>query len=289
MTNIIGLVLAGGRGRRLGGGGKAEQMLGDQTLLQWTTARLRPQCRFLIVSLAPDMREPSIDGPIVHDATGTFEGPLAGLLAGMEWIAERAPDATHVLTSPVDSPFLPPDLSERLVAAIWDPNDIAVARSGGQVHVLHALWPLHLRDDLHAFLETGKSRKARDFQALHTCRFADWEAEHAESFFNINTHKDLEQAQTKLALRSTAAINPAMILNLCGLKCPLPVLKTRKALSGMAAGGRLEVICTDPLAAIDIPAFLQQSGNILCHHETRPDGTLAFEIVKMLPSEPQDR
>jgi molybdenum cofactor guanylyltransferase len=280
MTDIIGLVLAGGRGRRLGGAGKAGQMLGDQTLLEWTAARLGPQCRFLLVSLAPDMHEPSINATIVRDATGTFEGPLAGLLAGINWIAEHAPDMTHVLTAPVDSPFLPPDLCERLIATMRDPDDIAVARSNGQAHVLHAIWPLHLREDLRAFIETEKSRKVRDFQDRHTSRFADWEAERADAFFNINTNEELAQARAMLALHSESEMKIGTTLNLCGLKCPLPVLKTKKALAAMQPGELLEVTCTDPLAAIDIPIFVQQSGDILHSQETRPDGVLAFAIIK---------
>ena len=198
---IVGIVLAGGRGRRMGGQGKSQLMLGGQPLLTRAVDRLAPQVSRLVVSAngAPGPLERSA-WPVVRDPMPGFAGPLAGLLAGMNWALETVPDFTHVVTVAVDTPFFPQDLVARLSHAA--PNSwIAVATSGGRVHPVFALVPRALAPDLAAFLGEGRSFKVADWLARHALREVDFAGSTAlaDPFFNINTPDDLARAEALAA------------------------------------------------------------------------------------------
>lgn len=199
MSDIAGLILAGGQARRLGGAGKSNLVLGGQTLLERTVARLEPQCASLILSLPPSERAPNAHFAIVRDTLGNFEGPLSGLLAGLDWIADHAPEIKSILTVPVDSPFLPLDLCRQLEAALTGKGDIAVAKSGDQTHPLHAIWPTTLRRQLHEYLCGTSRRKVTTFQEQFRVCYAHWNCSDVDPFFNINTPDDLALAKSLIA------------------------------------------------------------------------------------------
>ncbi|MCO5065698.1 MAG: molybdenum cofactor guanylyltransferase MobA [Rhizobiaceae bacterium] len=196
--NIAGIVLAGGRSTRMNGPDKALVTLAGATLLDRTIARLRPQVALVAVNSNASMRDFAPAGrPTIPDGIADFPGPLAGILAGLEWAATEGAD--HVATAACDTPFFPPDLVERLNAALPE-NDIAMASSGGRVHPVFALWPTRLSAHLRAHLEAGGNRSVLAYAELHRIARVDFPLADAgdrqvDPFFNINTPQDLAEAE----------------------------------------------------------------------------------------------
>ncbi|WP_395666125.1 molybdenum cofactor guanylyltransferase MobA [Methylocella sp.] len=193
----VGLILAGGRGRRMGGLDKPLLEIGGRAILERVAARLRPQCDGLVVSANGDLaRYAALGAPVVADATEDFLGPLAGVLAGLDWIAAHRPDASWALSAPADAPFLPEDLVARLAAARGAAGaEMACARSGGRRHPVVALWPIALREDLRAALHDEKLTKVGAFLERRGCVCADWDASPLDPFFNVNAPEDLAAAR----------------------------------------------------------------------------------------------
>lgn len=192
--SVIGIVLAGGRAERLGGCGKAHLELGGATLMQRVIDRLRPQCTGLIVNL--NERRPVPDNlPIVSDAVLRL-GPLAGILAGLEWIAKHAPATALMASAPVDGPFLPRDLVECLRESLRRENAIiACAASGGRQHGIYGLWPVSLATDLRRALLDDDVRSVNRYLARHRVARHDWPTAPADPFLNVNTPDDLAKAR----------------------------------------------------------------------------------------------
>ena len=145
----LGLILAGGHASRLGGGDKTLLAVGGRTILERIVERLGPQCDGLVLSAnGPPDRFPGWAGPVVPDhLDDAGKGPLAGLLAGLDWGAAMRPDLAVVLTVSADTPFLPRDLADRLAAArAAEADTIAFARSAGPDLPLVALWASRLPD-----------------------------------------------------------------------------------------------------------------------------------------------
>lgn len=201
-TNVAGIILAGGLSRRMGGGDKALAPLAGRTLLDRVIDRLTPQVEALALNANGDSaRFGAVALPVVPDTVPGFAGPLAGLLAGLEWAAAETP-CRWLLTVAADTPFFPNDLASRLLAATeGHPGAIAVARSEGVRHPTFALWPLELAEPLrHALVEEGARRVSAfidanayvdvDFTPLS---LADGTA--VDPFFNINTPQDLAEAE----------------------------------------------------------------------------------------------
>lgn len=201
--NIPAVILAGGQSRRMGGAAKFRIRIGGMTLLEHVIARLRPQTGEILLNLndpaATDF-DPAI--AIRPDGIGGYLGPLAGILTGLDYYLQQGSPARHMLSAPIDTPFLPADLTCRLMeAAAKSPDAIIMARSSGRVHPVIALWPLSLRDDLHDALVAGEIRKVRDFILRHPSREVEWMAERGKDpFFNINRPEDIETARARLQL-----------------------------------------------------------------------------------------
>lgn len=193
---ILGLVLAGGLARRMGGGDKCLAPLAGRPLLAHILDRLMPQVGAVALNANGDPARFAAFGlPVVPDGVPGFAGPLAGVLAGLDRARERHPAASHVLTVAGDAPFLPRDLAARLAAALaGDAADIATAASGRRSHPVFALWPVALAADLRRALVDDDVRKVDRFTAgyrLATVTFADTPV---DPFFNVNTGEDLEAA-----------------------------------------------------------------------------------------------
>jgi len=198
----IGVVLAGGLSRRMGGGDKGLIDIGGQTMLARAVARLQPQVGRVILNANGDPARLSAFGlPVVPDAVEGFAGPLAGVLTGMLWARDHAPDARWVVTVAGDTPFFPDNLVARFVeAAGHDEAMIALAASGGHRHPVFGLWPVALADDLHAFLDLGESRKVLAFVDRHpdiTVNFPGLMLDDVavDPFFNVNTPEDIDIAE----------------------------------------------------------------------------------------------
>jgi molybdopterin-guanine dinucleotide biosynthesis protein A len=143
----------------------------------------------------------------VPDDVPGFAGPLAGILAGLDWLAANRPDLVFAVSVPGDCPFLPADLVARLHAARETENKpLACARSGDQTHPVVGLWPVALRGDLRRALVEEGQRKIDVWTARHGVAMADWPATPVDPFFNVNTPEDAADAE--LLAAKVAAANP---------------------------------------------------------------------------------
>jgi molybdenum cofactor guanylyltransferase len=200
VPNSHGLVLAGGLARRMGGGDKALIRIGNETILQRALARLTPQVSGVVLNVNGDPARFAAFGlPVVADSVPDFAGPLAGILAGLDWVAANRPDVAWVVSVPGDCPFLPRDLVARLhEARIAEGKPLACAHSGDWRHPVAGLWQVALREDLRQAITIEGLRKIEVWTARHGVALADWPVEPVDPFFNVNTPEDVERA-TKLA------------------------------------------------------------------------------------------
>lgn len=201
MTAPAGVILAGGRARRMGGGDKGLLAVGDETLIGHVRARLAPQVGALALSANGDPARFAAFGlPVLPDASDERPGPLAGVLAGLDWAAGLG--ARAVVTAAADTPFLPRDLAVRLAAAAGA-SGLALAgtvEDGRTVrHPTFGLWPVALREDLRAALADGVRKIVAwtDAHCAGTAVFDD-----AGAFFNVNTPDDLAAARAIVAAAS---------------------------------------------------------------------------------------
>jgi len=194
---ILGLVLAGGLARRMGGGDKTRIRIGDKTILERVLARLKPQCAAVILNANGDpARFADTALPVVADSIEGFAGPLAGILAGLDWAAAHAPTIGDIASVPGDCPFLPGDLVARLSAAREAAAvPLACARSGEWRHPVVGLWRVELREDLRKALLQDNMRKIEAWTARHGVAVADWPATPIDPFFNVNTPADASEAE----------------------------------------------------------------------------------------------
>ena len=196
-----GLILAGGLSRRMGTN-KALSHLGEKPLLSHVIDRVTPQVSQLVLN-APENWAHAFALPLVPDTKPGHAGPLAGILAGMRHFADHAPQASHFLTVPADSPFFPADLSAQLTNHITGEDAIVIAASSGHVHPVFGLWPVSIADDLEQWLEDDNNRRIRSYMARHVTlgvAFPPVESATAsiDPFYNINTPDELATAETFL-------------------------------------------------------------------------------------------
>jgi len=194
---ILGLVLAGGLARRMGGGDKTRIRIGGKTILERVLARLKPQCAAVILNANGDPARFADTGlPVVPDTVPDFAGPLAGILAGLDWAAAHVPAIADVASVPGDCPFLPGDLVARLSAARDAAGvPLACARSGDWRHPVVGLWPVALRQDLRKALVEEDMHKIETWTARRGIAIGDWPATPIDPFFNVNTPADVAEAE----------------------------------------------------------------------------------------------
>jgi len=202
MSKPLGIILAGGLATRMGGGDKSLLPLGNGTLLSQVKARLAPQVSGLALNANGDpARFSDIGLPVLPDSIEGFAGPLAGVLAGLDWAANEG--ASHIVSAAADTPFFPHDLVARLEeAARTSDHPIALAATldperGPMWQPTFGLWPVALRDDLHSALKDGL-RKVVMWTNKHGAAQAVFKPDPFDPFFNVNTPEDLAHAQTLL-------------------------------------------------------------------------------------------
>ncbi|MBD3664424.1 molybdenum cofactor guanylyltransferase MobA [Sulfitobacter aestuariivivens] len=200
MKQPHGVILAGGLATRMGGGDKGLLRLGGGTLMSSVIARLAPQVdKFALNANGDPARFADLGLPVIADSIDGYAGPLAGVLAGLDWAAERGADC--IVTAAADTPFFPCDLVPRLLLAsegMAAPLALAVTpdpKRGTARHPTFGLWPVTLRHDLRAALRSGV-RKVVAWTDQHGGRTALFPDEAA--FFNVNTPDDLARAEAMI-------------------------------------------------------------------------------------------
>jgi molybdopterin-guanine dinucleotide biosynthesis protein A len=198
----VGVILAGGLARRMGGGDKPMRMVGGRPILEHVVGRLSPQCDALILNANGDpARFQTFNLPVVADSVEGYPGPLAGILAALDWCAATRPEVGWVVSAAGDCPFLPRDLVWRFHAAKMNEDaQLVVARSGDQSHPVIGLWRVNLRHDLRHALVNEEIRKIDRWTARYPLATVEWPMAPVDPFFNANTVDDLMEAERLAAL-----------------------------------------------------------------------------------------
>jgi len=201
-TEILGVLLAGGLARRMGGGDKPMRTIGGRTILERVIARLKPQCDGLILNANGDPARFAAFGlAVIPDGVADFPGPLAGILAALDWAAANRPEVPLLLSAAADCPFLPRDLVSRLHQALIEQQaQLAVAASGEQSHPVIGLWRVALREELRHALVVEDVRKIDRWTARYRLATVTWPATPLDPFFNANTMDDIAEAERLAAL-----------------------------------------------------------------------------------------
>lgn len=193
----LGVILAGGLSRRMGGGDKPMRSIAGRPILAHVIDRMSPQCDGLILNANGDPARFAAFGlPVVADDVPDFAGPLAGILAALDWAALHCPDVAWVVSAAADCPFLPRDLVARFQAARRAQDAVlAVARSDDQTHPVIGLWSVALRHDLRHALVVEDCRKIDRWTARYSIATVEWATVPLDPFFNANTPDDLNAAE----------------------------------------------------------------------------------------------
>lgn len=197
---VVGLLLAGGQSRRMGGGDKALRPFGGGTLLDRVIRRLRPQVDALVLNANGDpARFGCFKLPVVSDSIPGFAGPLAGVLAGLDWTAAQRPDCPYIVSVATDTPFLPLDLVPRLAEELAAAGaDLACAASGGRAHPVFGLWPVRLRENLRRAVVDEAIRKVDLWTGRYRLVTVCFPDTPVDPFFNANRPEDFEAAAALL-------------------------------------------------------------------------------------------
>ena len=199
---IVGVILAGGRAERMGGGDKGLREIGGKTILVRVIERVRPQVDALVLNANGDPARFAAFGlPVVPDSVPDFAGPLAGVLAGLDWAAANHPQAHYIVTVPADGPFVPRDLVRHLADALaTEDAELVTAASGAQTYPVVGLWPAKLRTALQDALFAEGVRKIDAWTRRFRRAVATFPAEPVDPFFNANTPEQLAEAERLAAL-----------------------------------------------------------------------------------------
>lgn len=205
--SILGVILAGGGSTRMGGGDKCLRRIGNRRILDYVCDRLSRQVGRMVLSANGEAgRFDDFGVPVIPDRPGVVDGPLAGLLAAMEWNEAQESKATHIVSVAADTPFFPADFVERLVAACGGSvSTIALATSNGRTHPVFGLWPVKLQADLVRWCGESERHSVLGWAERHPLAKVPFPLKHLpagrtlDPFFNINTPEDLALAASFVA------------------------------------------------------------------------------------------
>jgi molybdopterin-guanine dinucleotide biosynthesis protein A len=197
--NVAGLLLAGGKSSRMGGGDKCLRLLAGRPILAHIIERLEPQVSAVVINANGDASRFAAYGlPVVADSIAGFAGPLAGVHAGLKWIGANRPGVTHAVTVATDTPFFPLDLVDRLCAEARGELTLSVARSDEGVHPVIGLWPVAIAAAIEAFLKREQRKVGQFAQEQDAVEVYFPKVEIGgtaiDPFFNINAPEDLVRA-----------------------------------------------------------------------------------------------
>lgn len=204
--HLLGVVLAGGRSSRMGGGDKFLLPIAGTTMLELVLSRFKSQLKHIVISTNGDAtRLKHFGAPITKDTIGEYEGPLAGILACFAWAKQHSPKTTHLLSIAADTPFFPENYTKAMLARAnaIAPNSIILAKSQSHYHPIFGLWPLSLAQDLEKALKAG-TRKIRAWTEQHNhdaLMFDDIliNSSTLDPFFNVNKPADFAQCKRFLS------------------------------------------------------------------------------------------
>ena len=195
-NKIAGVLLAGGKSNRMGGGDKCLMELAGRTLLSRVIDRAKTQVGPMVLNVNGDpKRFASYRLPIIKDVLSGFHGPLAGILTGLDWAKKNAPDVDYIATFATDSPFFPSNLVELLYKTIKEGHVLACAKSNGRHHPVFGLWPVEKRLALQDAMTVESIRKIDIWTSRYKMGAVDFPTDHIDPFFNVNTPEDLAQAR----------------------------------------------------------------------------------------------
>jgi len=193
---VVGVLLAGGRSHRMGGGDKCLNKLGGRTLLSRVIERATDQVGPMVLNANGDPTRFSSYGlPVAADVIAGFSGPLAGVLTGLEWAAKHATDCQYVATFPTDAPFFPSDLVQKLHNLIKFGAILACATSNGRHHPVFGLWPVCERSALRDAMTEDHIRKVDVWTSRYKLGIVDFPIHPIDPFYNLNTPEDMACAE----------------------------------------------------------------------------------------------
>ncbi len=200
--SVVGVILAGGLARRMGGGDKCLLPLAGKSLLQRTIERAQPQVSQLLLNAnGSSLRFARTRLPVVADANPNNLGPLAGIHAGFTWMQVNAPKQEWLMSFASDTPFFPTNIADELLsAAISSGKTLIVATSKLRVHPVFSLWHISVASKISAQLITGEAPRLQDWIKAQEPLEVDFKADAYDPFFNINTPQDLYAAEPMAAL-----------------------------------------------------------------------------------------
>ena len=203
---VVGIILAGGLARRMGGGDKCLLPLAGKTLLQRTIERAQPQVSQLLLNAnGSSLRFARTRLPVLADVFPHNLGPLAGIHTGLTWLAANAPDQQWLMSFASDTPFFPLDLVSQLLAKADIPlqtgsSPLIVASSNFQTHPVFALWHISLLPKIALQLQTGEIPRLQEWVKQHNPQLVDFAVQNYDPFFNINSPQDLYTAEPLVSL-----------------------------------------------------------------------------------------
>ena len=200
-NQIVGVILAGGLARRMGGGDKSLLRIGGRKILDYVVESSCAQLNTVIINANGDpKRFAAFDLPVQADIVPDFAGPLAGVVSAMAWVKQNQPNVTHIITMAADTPFFPKDYVTRMVDMMqFQEKRLACASYQGRTQPVFGLWPIDLFDDLYKALVEDDLRKVDRFTAPYGVADVPFDELAANPFFNVNTPQDIALGEQQLA------------------------------------------------------------------------------------------
>lgn len=200
--DIVGVVLAGGLSRRMDGREKSFVNVAGKPMLRHVLDRFTPQVEKVIINANGDAgRFAEYDYPVVADPIPDYAGPLAGILAALDWAAAHHPDSQFVVSVAADAPFLPSNLVQQFLRVVADLGpELLCAASYGRTHPVVGLWPVHLRDELRRAVVDKGIRKVDVWTMRYRLAYVEFNNDIGDPFFNVNRPDDLLEAERLLAM-----------------------------------------------------------------------------------------
>jgi len=200
-SEIVGVILAGGLARRMGGGDKSMLKLGGRRILDYVIESAQNQLDTVIINANGDPdRFAEFNLPVQADIVPDFAGPLAGVVSAMAWVTQNQPNATHIITLAADTPFFPADYVKRMLELMQLKHQrLACASYQGRTQPVFGLWPVDLFDDLYKALVEDDMRKVDRFTTPYGVADVPFDELISNPFFNVNKPEDIDLGEQQLA------------------------------------------------------------------------------------------